>query len=301
MFWPINDFYVLKRAKGSAVRAWPVIGICLLLAASFARPGITAETLVLIPNRPDPDPVSMVIEDAPLASALAALGERTGVAIELHGEVGDARTSLTLREASLEKSIERILSPLNYIVVWNLDGSVSVLLLDELAKQPAPGDAAEEATAAVEGDSPLHIIGDTEVVPPGEDGEEGLTEEDLDYYQSLSRPTDSSEIDLLPPGAQDAWGMTAQDLELENDLSGDQSIYQELLPPGPGAEVPFTVGDLEAQEAQRIPPLPSEIEVIPPGPSGEPGMTLEELEQIIAARPQPDPSQVPLSDLIPPE
>jgi hypothetical protein len=213
----------------------------------------------------EPVRIEATFADEPLEEAVAILGMLSGTAIEIEGDVTDQRVSATLRDATLDESLRRILSELSYVVIRRTDGGVTILSMGPANRRVSLVEDHQRAPGRSE-PVPLGMEPDQlEVLPPTEPGMPGFTSADIDYYQSLSQEIDPDTVEVVPP-----------------DEAGGQGM---------------TKAEFDALMAERPEPSPSEIEVLPPTEPGGKGLTVAELETLLE-REQPKRS---LTDEVPPE
>ncbi len=111
--------------------------------------------------------------------------------IEVTGRIDDRKVSVNLHEATLLKSIERILSASSYVVISSAEKHLVIRMLGG-TRDPADAGIDPQAESRDEAfDGLVSIFRDgPEVIPPSHPEGEGLTMADIEYYWS-----DSTDLD----------------------------------------------------------------------------------------------------------
>lgn len=222
---------------------------------------------------------TVILDNRAIDEALTDLSQLAGVSIELAGETIDRRVSVRLEQATLEQAISKLLAAENYIVVNQLDGGISILLLDRVRDPSQPPSENPQSQADFlekpqdwemrEQGSPLEVDGDEmamhsedlfetfddweqplpedlEIVPPEEGKEFSLFEADLQEPETSETRWHPSFDEVLPPEIDGTFGMTVA--ELQKELTADPPMdepWDELVPPDDETGEVLFVKDLE--------------------------------------------------------
>ncbi len=266
----------------------------------FALVGLAAGLSVQLTGSTASDDVRITVEirDQLLPEALATIGELAGSSIELIGSVDDRRVSVSLRATTFGESLERILSPSSYTIVWRTDDGLAIHVLDDEGDPSGAGSTLLEPSEEPF-DSPISMFPNSEeVLPPSHPGDHGVTAADIEYLSSFDTPWGPGEEEQLPPASPSEAGMTAEDLEFLSGLQQEKNLAEiELLPPEDGHEFGLTLAESEAMASGGSGLLLDEEEILPPDELGGSGLTLQQLEPMK----QPETVQQSLTDLIPPD
>ncbi len=245
--------------------------------------------------------ITATFQNEPLGDVLTTVGELAGWSIVVIGTPDDSVVSVQLRKASIEESLERILYPQNYTLIWS---SGNVLTIHFMADQGEDASAASDVSfQADEGffDDPISLFpGPDEVIPPSYPGGHGLTAQDIEYYRTLQTPSDPMHEEVVPPSAPGTVGMTLAEIEFyASTRQVEDPADMELFPPEDDDGFVFTAADLQEIRANRPSVPATQIEVLPPEEPGGIGVTLGELQALR----QSTASQPPLTieDMIPPD
>ena len=164
---------------------------------------------------------TLKFEDEPISSAIATLSKMAGIPIELAGLSSDAPVSVNLRNATIQESIARILTGLDFIIIWHDDRSLTVLVLDQNSDAVTTSSASQDDLVPPSPDDPfastvtLQDLREQdrnrvrpppeldELVPPSEPGESVPTLADFEaMVKSQPRSAQNKEwsiTDLVPP------------------------------------------------------------------------------------------------------
>ncbi len=280
-------------------------GVCVLVAAgmllsAFLGVAAGAES----PGREGEVRIARItvsLQDQPLSAALTAVAELSGRTIEVTGEIDERRVSISLRDATLEESLERILRPLNYTVIWLPGNSLAIHLLGDSENDAIAASDSESREPMTDrlSDNPVSLFpGGEEVLPPSHPGEPGITSADINYYSSFHTQLDPNDEEVLPPSTPETKGMTQDEMDFLTEMhQAENPADAELLPPEGDDEFGLTQAEFEAMQSSTPALPPSQIEVLPPDEPGGIGLTLEELQSITQSR-LADDSDV---DVVPPD
>jgi hypothetical protein len=245
--------------------------------------------------------ITATFRHEPLEDVLATISELAGWSIDVIGAPDDWVVSEQLRKVSIEESLERILYPRNYTLIWSSGNVLTIhLMADRGARASAAGDVSFQADEGLFDDPVSLFPGPDEVIPPSYPGGQGLTAQDIEYYRTLQIPSDPMHEEVVPPSAPGTVGITRAEIEFyasTRQVEGPADM--ELFPPEEGDGFVFTAADLRELRANRPLVPAAQIEVIPPEEQGGIGVTLGELQALR----QSTVSQPPLTmeDVIPPE
>ncbi len=239
------------------------------------------------------------LRERPLHEALETVAELAGKKLEVVGAADHERkVSISLRDATLQESLEKVLRPGNYVILWLPENRLRVHLLDG---QSDDGTRVTQTAAPIEEfyEEPVSLFpGGQEVLPPIFPGGPGLTIADLNYYRSFATDLDPAEIEVLPPLSSEEDGLTQADINFFSDMHQvPEPAEIELIPRKGEDELGLTLAELEAMKSNRPAQSPSQIEVVPPDLPGEIGLTLEQLN----AQAKSPPAAATLADMVPPD
>lgn len=239
--------------------------------------------------------VTIAFEEAPLDEALAALSEASSIAMEIEGQIPQHLVDYVARGEPLINVIERVLFPINHLVVWRNDGVLSIVLLDNR------GDLDESKLVSVD------FLEERAVLPkraadsadlPFEDDEddqlaslEALESEELPVGATLSAEANAGE--LYPP-ADGEIAVSYADVVAEKLPIGEAPLNEEpLVPDEEGGQPLYIVGDLKAQDTSEGLAHTFHDDLVPPDDLGDEVLTVIDLDE-----PPADDFE---SDLVPPE
>ena len=243
------------------------------------------------------------LRERPLHEALETVAELAGKKLEVVGAADHERkVSISLRDATLQESLEKVLRPGNYVILWLPENRLRVHILDG---QSDDGTRVTQTAAPVEelyGEPVSLFPGGKEVLPPSLPGEPGLTIADLNYYRSFATDLDPAEIEVLPPLSSEEDGLTQADIKFFSAMHQvPEPADIEVIPPKGEDELGLTLAEFEAMRSNRPALSPSQIEVVPPDLPGEKGLTLEGLREQLRSMPQPPPASDLPAEILPPE
>ena len=225
--------------------------------------------------------LSVEFHQAPISEALAKIAELAGRKLEIVGTVkNDDRVSLSIRNATLQDSFEKVLQTRSYVIVLFPDKRVTIEFLK------SKGDAAIQQTITVGASSEelLSLFPDSAMaIPPDRPGGTGFTIADLDYYGSFAADVDRDEMPVFPPLSPEGNDITLGDLKRLDAVRevfrpADSTFFPPMSGDGPGV----TQDDIERATADSPRLSPSQMEVIPPARPGEKGITLQQVEDAIS-------------------
>lgn len=239
------------------------------------------------------------LRELSLNEALETVADLAGQDLEIVGAADHERkVSISLRDATLQESLEKILRPGNYVILWLPENRLRVYLLDG---QSDDGTRVTQTAAPVEElyEEPVSLFpGGKEVLPPSLPGEPGLTIADLNYYRSFATDFDPAEIEVLPPLSSEEDGLTQADIKFFSAMHQvPEPADIEVIPPKGEDEFSLTLAEFEAMRSNRPALSPSQIEVVPPDLPGEIGLTLEQLN----TQAKSPPAAATLVDMVPPD
>lgn len=183
--------------------------------------------------------ITLKFEDESISAAIVALSKTAGIPIELVGLSGDAPISITLRNATMQESIARILTGFNFMIIWSHDMTITVLVLEQDSDPVTTNSAsrlANELLSPEEKKTNLpRLVGnwsaaDDELVPPSPDDPfaSTVTLQDL-REQDRNRVQLPPELDeLLPPSAPGEFGLTVAEFEAMVKAQPPRSQNKEL-------------------------------------------------------------------------
>lgn len=245
--------------------------------------------------------ITATFQNEPLGDVLTTVGELAGWSVELIGAPDDSVVSEQLRKVSIEESLERILYPRNYVLLWSPGNVLTIRLMADHGEQAsAAGDVSSQADERLFDDPVSLFPGPDEVIPPSYPGGQGLTAQDIEYYRTLQTPIDPMHEEVVPPSAPGTVGITRAEIEFyASTRQAEDLADMELFPPEEDDGFVFTAADLREIRANRPSVPATQIEVLPPEEPGGIGLTLGELQALR----QSTASQPPLTmaDMIPPD
>ncbi len=271
---------------------------CLVLAPVAFLLGLSVQ--IASPSARDEVRITGAFRDEPLRDVLETLAELAGWSVEVIGASDESRISVTLREATLKESLERILHPRNFAVIWSPENKLTILLIDDKRDAGrASGDLSSQAEGQI--DHPISLFpGEEEVLPPVTPGGQGLTIADIEYYRAFDIPSDPIYAEVVPPSSPGTRGVTLEEIDFLSAMRGEEILADMELFPAEGDDgFGLTVAEFEAIKSSRPALAPSQIEVIPPDEPGGIGLTLEQLESTKQAKAFDQPLTV--IDPIPPD
>ncbi len=177
--------------------------------------------------------ITLKLEDESISAAIVALSKTAGISIELVGLSGDAPISVNLRNATMQKSIARILAGFNFTIIWSHDMTITVLVLDQDSDPVTTNSASRLAN------EPLS--------PP---------EENKTNLPRLVGNRSAADDELVPPSPDDPFAstVTLQDLrEQDRNRVRLPPELDELLPPSAPGELGLTVAEFEAMVKAQPP------------------------------------------------
>ena len=245
--------------------------------------------------------ITATFQNEPLGDVLTTVGELAGWSIVVIGAPDDSVVSEQLRNVSIEESLERILSPRNYTLIWSPGNVLTIhLVADQGERASGAGDVSLQADEGLF-DDPISLFpGPDEVIPSSYPGGQGLTARDIEYYRTLQTPIDPMHEEVLPPSTPGTVGITQAEIEFyAATRQVEDPADMELFPPEDDDGFVFTAADLQEIKANRPFVPAAQIEVIPPEEPGGIGVTLGELQdlrQSTASRPP-----LTIEDMIPPD
>ncbi len=249
----------------------------------------------------DEGQITATFRNEPLEDVLTTVGELTGWSIEVIGTPDDSVVSVQLRKTSIEESLERILYPRNYTLIWSPGNVLTIhLMADEGEDASAAGEVLSQADEGLFDDPVSLFPGPDEVIPPSYPGGQGLTAQDIEYYRTLQTPSDPMHEEVVPPSAPGTVGITRAEIEFyAATRQVEDPADMELFPPEDDDGFVFTAADLQEIMANRPSVPAAQIEVIPPEEPGGIGVTLGELQALRQSTvPQPP---LTMEDMIPPD
>lgn len=247
--------------------------------------------------------ITALIQSLSVQEALEAVALLADRPIAVMGPIEDREVSVNLREATLAESIEKVLSPSNYVIVWSDEESLVVLMLDGIGD---PAVAASDSPAGSRENSDHGLVSifwdGPEVLPPSHPGGEGLTMADIEYYWSFATDPDPSEVPVFPPSSADEIGFTEQDLA---NLLADPEPYlpadTNLVPPDDEWHSVITLQDVENLRSAMLGQQPSEVALWPADETGDSSFAFTVPRELLIPNGQDDILPENLADLIPPE
>ena len=160
--------------------------LAIALFCSFMLPGVVRAASV-----EDGDPVLRItaqLRNFSIREALEAVALLAGRPIEVIGPIEEREISVNLHEATLLESIDKVLSPSNYVVILSEDKSLVIRVLGGAGDRADAGHDPQAESRDDPVDGLVSIFRDgPEVIPPSQPGEEGLTMADIEYYWSFAR------------------------------------------------------------------------------------------------------------------
>ena len=171
--------------------------LAIALLCSFMLPGVVRAASV-----EDGDPELRITEqlwNLSIQEALEAVALLAGRPIEVIGPIEEREISVNLHEATLLESIDKVLSPSNYVVILSEDKSLVIRVLGRAGDRADAGHDPQAESRDNSVDGLVSIFrDDPEVIPPSQPGEEGLTMADVEYYWSFAPDPDPSEVPVFP-------------------------------------------------------------------------------------------------------
>ena len=253
------------------------------------------------PSAHDDGRITATFQNEPLGDVLATVGELAGWSIVVTGAPDDSVVSVQLSKVSIEESLERILRPRNYTLIWSSGNVLTIHLLADQGEDARP--ASDVSLQADEGlfDDPVSLFpGPDEVIPPSYPGGQGLTAQDIEYYRTLQIPDDPMHEEVVPPSAPGTVGITQAEIEFyAATRQVEDPANMELFPPEANDDFVFTAADLQELRANRPFVPATQIEVLPPEEPGGIGVTLGELRALRQSTAFQPP--LTMADMIPPD
>ncbi len=152
--------------------------------------------------------------------ALEIVADMSGQQLEVKGDLGERKVSVMLRDATLQRSLEKILYPQGFVVDWSARGRATVHLL---------GGTGVESTSF--GRPRALDLSQTELFPPDGDQLVGLTVAENEALRASWPPQDLSQIELFPPDGDEVVGLTAgEDAALRASWPSQDLSQIELFP-----------------------------------------------------------------------
>ena len=178
--------------------------------------------------------ITIELIDKSVRESLATIAELIGIQIEVIGLSGDERRiSVIFRNATLQKSLDRILAPADYVVIHSSEGTLLVLVIERNTADEY--DPARERTRELSDPSPNQLSAPEDLFPPDdlEDlfppdylGEHDLTVLDRKNYGSDVRDLDLNDPELLPPSRSESTDFILEDTEYPPDLPDSPADIQ---------------------------------------------------------------------------
>lgn len=244
--------------------------------------------------------VTVEFDNVSVVEALETLATLTGRPIELMESTGDRRVSFSLRNVTLEESLERLFQGSSHVIVWGPGDRVSIRELEDTPQGIEATSGGAQGPSGEGDDTALWYPADeADVLPPSAPGEHPVTLEDLELIGAVSAAHSTDELEILPVLESESMVMTEGDLEILRQNQAARGDDVEVLPPDNEGSAGLTLRELEAMRSTRSSLTSSQIEVLPPNQLGEIGLTLEELQALNQARTSHQP--LPLNDMILPE
>lgn len=240
-----------------------------------------------------------LIQDQSVQEALEAIGLLAGRQIQIMGPVEDRKVTVTLRNATLAESVDKVLSPSNYVIVWSDERDLVVLMLDGISGPAVVGRGSSARSRENSDDGLVSLFRDgPEVLPPRHPGEDGLTMADIKYYWSFAPDSDPSEVEVFPtsPGEDP---FTAQDLA---ELIANQEpvpLDTDLVPRDDEGHSVITLRDLENLRSAELGAQPLEVALWPA--DEDLGLSVTVPRELLISDTQNHISPENLADLFPPE
>lgn len=198
--------------------------------------------------------ITVELRGLSLGEALETVADMSGQQLEVSGDLGERRVSVTLRDATLQESLEKILYPQDFIVDWSAQGRTTVHLLGGTGV----------ANTSFSGSRPLDPS-QIELFSPGGDNLVGLTAGENETLRASWPPQDLSQIELFPPGGDNLVGLTVGENEALRASWPAQDLSQiELFPPDGDEVFGLTVEENEALRESWPSQDLSQIELFPP-------------------------------------
>ena len=274
--------------------------LAIALLCSFMLPGVVRAASV-----EDGDPelrITAQLWNLSIQDALEAVALLVGRPIEVIGPIEEREISVNLHEATLLESIDKVLSPSNYVVIFSEDKSLVIRVLGGAGDRADAGHDPQAESRDDPVDGLVSIFRDgPEVIPPSQPGEEGLTMADIEYYWSFALDLDPSEEPVFPPSSADEDVFTEQDLAI---LLTDPDPYPpdaDLVPPDDEGHAVITLQDLETLRSAVLEQQPSEVSLWPADEAGDSSMPVADLGKSLGSTIRVDLGPESLADLIPPE
>jgi hypothetical protein len=195
------------------------------------------------------------VKDEPLTEVLNKISKLTGYEIAVAGRWAYLPITVSIKNASIHKALNKVLSGFNHtIVVDDSKKKVTLTLYDPGVTPRQQKDIASTRQKEV---GPL----DAEVIPPQKPGERGVTQRQLEAMRKRQATIDPLDIEVIPPQKPGERGVTQRQLE-----------------------------KMQKRQA-TIDPL--DIEVIPPQKPGERGTTQRQLEEMRKSQKTIAPQAIP--------
>ena len=241
--------------------------------------------------------ITAKFDNVSVVKAIETLATLTGRAIELIGVTGERRVSLSLQNATLEESLDRIFYPLNYVIVWEPDDRVSIRMFEGTSERSEAAAGPTEPSGEGDDTTFWYPAAEADVLPPSAPGEYPVTLEDLELSGAVSAALNTVDLEVLPASESESMVITEGDLEIFRQDQAARGDDVKVLPPDDEDSAGLTLRELEEMRSSWSVQSSSQLEVLPPDLPGEKGLTLEELQSIAQSRPADD----SVVDVLPPD
>ncbi len=233
----------------------------VLLGSSLVFP---AAALAFGHEREDRSDTRITIEliDKSVRESLATIAELTGIPIEVVGLSGnERRISVILRDATLQKSLERILASVDYVTIHTSQGSLSILVID---REPADqSDPAREQMGGLSDPSPDQFSTAEDPFPPDELLKLARKEFNFENNSPDAKGLDLNDPDLFPPDWSKSTDFTPAGASVHGTARDSQRLETVALPPS-GEELRLLLEDLDPIQPRDTTLAPTQFDVLPP-------------------------------------
>ncbi len=249
---------------GNVWRAWGagiLVTAAVLLGSSLVLP---AAALALDLKGEDRAGARITIEliDKSVRESLATIADLFGIPIEVVGLSGDERRiSVIFRDATLQKSLQRILASLDYVAIHTSQGSLSILVID---RDPADqSDPAREQMGGLSDPSPDQFPTAEDLFPPDDLLELARKDFKLENDGPDGKGLDLNDPDLFPPDWSKSTDFTPAGASVHGTARDSQRLETVVLPPS-GEELRLLLEDLDPIQPRDTTLAPTQFDVLPP-------------------------------------
>ena len=207
-----------------AERRWlfRYLGVFLLLCLGAISTILSPMPCIGSESGEEPTVFSLDVKDEPLTEVLNKISKLTGYEIAVAGRWAYLPITVSIKNASIHKALNKVLSGFNHtIVVDDSKKKVTLALYDPGVTPRQQKDIVFTRQKEV---GPL----DVEVIPPQKPGERGVTQRQLEAMKKSQKTIDPLDIEVVPPQKPGERGVTQR--QLDEMQKSQKTIAPQAIP-----------------------------------------------------------------------